>query len=188
MTTGQRANLMAKVEKGYDKVERFYGAPVVRAKVVLCLAETCDGIFGKQWFAGYAYGSVVVRVNERGFNTPLITHELAHVAYAERVGNLRILLGRDPHWFNEGLAVIIGQDVDDSLFVSEAAKAALGKNPHWRQWRQHVAAFGWKRAYAGSAQRVRALDTELGGGRLPKLVATMGQGYSFEQSVAQLSK
>ena len=53
----------------------------------------------------------MLRFSPRGLNATIVVHELTHVEVHERIGFLNHMRGVFPAWFDEGLAVVISEDL-----------------------------------------------------------------------------
>lgn len=97
------------------------GAPIV---VVLAPEGSAQARSAPPWVAGYAEGGAgvvvllparVARYPDRGL-LPLLQHEVAHILVARAAGGRAL-----PRWFDEGLAMAAGRELD----VGDRARVAL---------------------------------------------------------------
>lgn len=78
---------------------------------LLCLSGDCGVTTGPRPQA-MAYMNLFVFVYPDGANATILTHELAHAELHARLGTARRLVSQPvPTWFDEGLAVLVSQDL-----------------------------------------------------------------------------
>ncbi len=93
------------VERAKARVAGFYGALEARPNLVFCASTDCFRRFGGVGL-GFTDGSHVV-ISPRGVCEAIISHELAHVELASRLGGFDRTLEKLPQWFDEGQAVMV---------------------------------------------------------------------------------
>ncbi len=178
-----RENALKEIKAAEQIVIEFYGSLAPRPKIVLCPFETCDDVFGKRGSRGVAYGKRVIRVNEKGINSVILSHELMHTNLKARVGEWRTYFGSVPAWFDEGLAVLISIDQRYEAFYPDKVLADLKSNPGWWQWSDIMKRHGWRATYGGSQQLVKELSDKVGKVGILRLIKRLEDGMSFDEAL-----
>lgn len=181
-----RENALKEIKAAEQIVIEFYGSLAPRPKIVLCPFETCDDVFGKLGSLGVAYGKRVIRVNEKGMNPVILSHELMHTNLKAWVGEWRTYFGSVPAWFDEGLAVLVSKDQRFEASYPEKALLDLKTNDGWWQWGDVMKRHGWKAAYGGSQQLVKELSGKVGKAGILRLIKLMQDGFSFDEALQRL--
>lgn len=113
MPAEARRQLSAAIGTAKAHVADYYGSLLLEPVIVACFSQACDRRLGgrgahAQNFSGWNFA--VIRLSPRGLNKTVISHELSHVQVHQRVGITRVLSGKLPAWFDEGLAVIVARE------------------------------------------------------------------------------
>jgi hypothetical protein len=111
MPAAQRTALRETVARAAERVASFYGAFDRRPTVLACETDACDHRLGGRGARATTFGTLFIRLSPRGLNPTILAHEFSHVEFHARVGDYRLLTGKVPAWFDEGLAVIVSDDV-----------------------------------------------------------------------------
>jgi hypothetical protein len=91
-----------------QRISAFYGGRVSDARVLICATQECYRSIGGGGEKGQAFGRWALRLSPDGANETIATHELAHLELHKRLGSAYESV---PDWFDEGLAVLISEDV-----------------------------------------------------------------------------
>jgi len=110
MPVADRATLRATVAAATAQVANFYGSFDRRPTVLACATAACDHRLGGRAARATTFGTLFIRLSPRGLDQTIVTHEFSHVEFHARVGDVRLLTGSVPAWFDEGLAVIVSND------------------------------------------------------------------------------
>jgi hypothetical protein len=110
MPAADRVTLRKAVEAAAAEVSTFYGSFDHRPTVLACETAACDHRLGGRGARATTFGTLFIRLSPRGLNSMILTHEFSHVEFHARVGDVRLLTGTVPAWFDEGLAVIVSND------------------------------------------------------------------------------
>jgi hypothetical protein len=100
-----RSSIPALVERAKARVSDFYGPLAAKPNLVFCASTDCFRRFGGIGL-GFTDGNHVV-ISPRGVCEAIISHELAHVELAFRLGGFARTLEKVPQWFDEGQAVMV---------------------------------------------------------------------------------
>jgi hypothetical protein len=144
MPPADRARLMADHAAAKAHLAAVFHDAGPRALLLACVTDTCNRRLGGRPGASGALAETlstrlgsVVRLSPRGQSRTILTHELAHVALAQRNATTRVITGGLPAWVNEGLAVILSDDpryLNAGETSAQRCKAAprpdLPTNPH----------------------------------------------------------
>lgn len=179
---------LARLQEARARVERFYGTKIPGARIVLCLGLDCDPTFGRQSVAGTAHGNWSIRINSRLPSVSLLAHELSHIVYADKIGNIRLTLGLDPHWFNEGLAEVVAGDPVPRTAPNASLRDAMLSETRWFQWYGLTRRFGFRDLYQAALYEVAAIERAHGPGSLLRLVAALEGGQTFEGALRDLDR
>lgn len=90
------------------RIGDFYGERTSDARVLICATAECYRGIGGGGEKGQAFGRWALRLSPDGANETIATHELAHIELHKRLGSAYDAV---PDWFDEGLAVLISDDV-----------------------------------------------------------------------------
>ena len=178
-----RENALKEIKAAEKIVFDFYGTLMPRPNIILCPDRACDDVFGKRGGRGVAYGKRVIRVNEKGINSVILSHELMHTNLKARVGEWRTFFAGVPAWFDEGLAVFISKDQRFEATYPEEALKDLQTYDGWWQWGDMMKRHGWKAAYGGSQQLVKRLYDKVGKAGILLLIKRLEQGMSFDEAL-----
>lgn len=143
----ERSRLSTAIVAAKSHVAEFYGTLVLEPVIVACSTQACDRRLGGRGahaanFSGWKFA--VIRLSPRGLNKTIVSHELSHVQAHQRVGITRLLSGKLPAWFDEGLAVLVSEDRQHSEPGHPASRrctrAFTGELPQdFRSWGQLAA-------------------------------------------------
>ncbi|GIE30896.1 hypothetical protein Ait01nite_039410 [Actinoplanes italicus] len=90
------------------RIGGFYGERTSDARVLICATKDCYSGIGGGGEKGRAFGRWALMLSPDGANETIATHELAHLELHKRLGSAYDTV---PDWFDEGLAVLISEDV-----------------------------------------------------------------------------
>lgn len=105
LTPAQRRHVTQAVEQGRKQVHDFFGGRESSPDVLVCLSDDCYRRIGGGGERGIAVLNRAVMLSPRGVNPVIAAHELTHVELHARLGGAAV-----PHWFDEGLAVLVSGD------------------------------------------------------------------------------
>ena len=100
-----RNQIPALVDRARARVAGFYGALEAKPNLVFCATTDCFRRFGGVGL-GFTDGTHIV-ISPRGACEAIVSHELAHVELASRLGGFARTLEKVPQWFDEGQAVMV---------------------------------------------------------------------------------
>ncbi len=183
MAESSRTAAVSMILSSENRVSAYFGYSINRPKIVLCPTGLCNQVFGKKATRGVAYGKRVVRLNPKGINDEIATHELAHTALKNHVGEWRTFFGAVPAWFDEGLAVLISGSNLYSKTVSPEVLRALQSRPGWRDWNPLVKTHGWRDVYGGAHIMVKEIDAAIGRKGIISILEQVGNGKTFENAM-----
>lgn len=106
-TAEQARTLTGLAADARERVAAFYGAQQSSPTVVACFDDACYGQIGGGGERGVAVLNQAVMLSPRGIDVGILAHEMSHVELHHRLGGAQ---GQVPQWFDEGLAVIAGDD------------------------------------------------------------------------------
>ena len=106
-TTRVRRQAQTDLASAAERIRQFYGTMESSPRVLLCRTERCYHRIGGGGEKGQALRNWALILSPAGLNPVIATHELAHVEFHQRLGAQR---GKVPHWFDEGLAVLVSND------------------------------------------------------------------------------
>jgi hypothetical protein len=98
------------------RITAFYGTRLSHPRVLICATTECYARIGGGGEKGQAIRDWSLLLSPAGANETIATHELSHVEFHERLGSAQ---GKVPHWFDEGLAVLIS---DDSRYLKPSSE------------------------------------------------------------------
>ncbi len=93
------------VDAAEKRVEAFYGGRQAHARVLICATDACYRRLGGGGEKGRALRTWALLLSPAGVTETIAAHELAHLELHQRLGDARV-----PHWFDEGLAVVVSGD------------------------------------------------------------------------------
>jgi hypothetical protein len=103
----QARALTGLVAEARERVAAFYGTQESSPTVVACFDDACYSRIGGGGERGVAVLDQAVMLSPRGIDVGILAHEMSHVELHDRLGGAQ---GKVPQWFDEGLAVIAGDD------------------------------------------------------------------------------
>ncbi|MET9301431.1 hypothetical protein ABZX66_19135 [Micromonospora aurantiaca] len=172
--------------KGADeRITGFYGTRMSHPRVLICATPACYRRLGGGGEKGQAIRNWSLMLSPAGANETIATHELSHVEFHERLGSAR---GKVPHWFDEGLAVLIS---DDSRYLKPSSEGDRCRLPYEQaspivdsDWRAMTAG-GVDRPYLQAACVVSRWTSAHGGpAAVLDLIARLRDGADFQTTVA----
>jgi hypothetical protein len=173
------------VDRSKQRITAFYGTRVSHPRVLICTTEACYRRIGGGGEKGKAIRNWSVMLSPRGANETIATHELSHVEFHERLGAARREV---PHWFDEGLAVLVSEDPrylrppsnpDRCRLPYEQAAPVIHTD-----WRRAVTG-GVDRPYRQAACVVSRWTSARGGpAAVPHLITLLRAGADFDTVLA----
>lgn len=106
-TAEQARTVTSLAAEAHERVAAFYGAQRSSPTVVACFDDACCGRIGGGGERGVAVLDQAVMLSPRGIDVGILAHEMSHVELHHRLGGAQAQV---PQWFDEGLAVIAGDD------------------------------------------------------------------------------
>ncbi|MCK2217155.1 hypothetical protein MF672_025695 [Actinomadura sp. ATCC 31491] len=106
LTPAQRSQVIQSVAQARQLVTAFYGARRTDPSLLVCLTDSCYRRIGGGQERGIAILNRAVMLSPRGVNPVIAAHELSHVELHSRLPSADAV----PHWFDEGLAVVVSND------------------------------------------------------------------------------
>ncbi len=179
-----RQRVVKIVTEAEGRVSSYFGAAVPRPTIVVCPDDTCNAVFGQQNARGVAYGKRAIRLNKKGINTTIASHELTHTALKGHVGEWRTFFGAVPAWFDEGLAVFVSRDDRFTSKVPEHILRAIQSQSHWRDWNELTLQHGWRQVYGGSLMMVAQLDAAIGQEGILQILDEVADGVPFDEALS----
>lgn len=116
-TAEQSRTLVGQVAEARARVEEFYGDRQSSPVVLACFDAGCYERIGGGRERGIAVLNRAVMLSPRGLDVGILAHEMSHVELHRRLGGVRAEV---PQWFDEGLAVVAG---DDRRYIAAAGSA-----------------------------------------------------------------
>lgn len=178
------ADLKSRIAIAKQRLGEFYPNLAAAPTLLVCVSPGCGARLGGKGAKAMTYGVFFVRVSPDGRNETILAHELAHVELHDRIGNLALLRGALPAWFDEGLAVIVSRD-ERYLTPNAAAKVDCGAQDAGdlpvssRDWRRQAGA-ATRPLYALAACRVLEwMDARGGKKAIEVLAAQLRAGATF---------
>ncbi len=111
MSVEDRADLQGAVSQAAAQVAAFYGSFDRRPRLLACATKECDHRLGGKGAKAETYGTLFIRLSADGLNRTILAHEFSHVELHARIGLSQFAAGVIAAWFDEGLAVIVSDDV-----------------------------------------------------------------------------
>jgi hypothetical protein len=102
-------------EAARRRVREFYGDQQSSPTVLACFDDACYARIGGGRERGIAVLDRAVMLSPRGLDVVILAHEMSHVELHQRLDGVQV-----PQWFDEGLAVIVG---DDRRYVAPRGSA-----------------------------------------------------------------
>lgn len=116
-TPEQSQALVRLVADARQRVDGFYGGRQSSPVVVACFDAGCYDRIGGGRERGIAVLNRAVMLSPRGIDAGILAHEMSHVELHQRLGGNGAEV---PQWFDEGLAVVAG---DDRRYIAAAGSA-----------------------------------------------------------------
>lgn len=116
-TAEQTRTLATLTAEARDRVAALYGSQQSAPTVVACFDDACYGRIGGGGERGVAVLNRAVMLSPRGIDADILAHEMSHVELDQRLGGAHTQV---PQWFDEGLAVLAG---DDRRYVAPPGSA-----------------------------------------------------------------
>lgn len=179
------ADLRTMLIKADRETELFFGSLKSSPRVVMCATDACIARFSRGYAAsGVTFGSYLIRIAPRGLYQTVMTHERVHAELYHRVGDVRMIRGAVPTWFDEGLAVLIA---NDRRFL----RNGQGKVPaDWTDraraqsgWMRLVDEHGWRVVYGAATQRVASIEKRVGRDGLRRIIERIISGEDFDTAL-----
>lgn len=188
----QRHELLDAIEEARNRVAAIYGSRISDPPIYACSTRKCFESFGGRG-DGYAIRGTGILLIPKSFVAHAISHEWSHVELQARIG--RSHMGTVPLWFNEGLAVVVGDYPGHSEAIWQEAVANGYPIPpldDLRSFGQWIAAFkkypnpkGLNVVYASAGHEVRSWLQQV---RLPGLLALIEAVKGGEKFSAAYSR
>lgn len=179
LSDDERRRLIELVAEANRRVSDFYQGRKSTPSVLACLDAACYARIGGGAERGIAVLNRAVMLSPRGIDPVIAAHELSHVEFHERLGDHRKQV---PQWFDEGLAVLVSNDLRYLLPNTTGDRcrvvpdAELPSSLH--AWL--TAAGTDQQLYAKAACRVSRWADAHGGNRaVIDLIADLNRGESF---------
>ncbi|NYH82561.1 hypothetical protein [Actinopolymorpha cephalotaxi] len=172
------------VDEAESDIAAFYGDLKTRPRVLICSTAACYRRIGGGSERGKAFGTSALMLAPAGANRTIATHELSHVEFHERLGRTRADV---PHWFDEGLAVLVS---GDSRYLKPSSEADRCRLPYRKalpivteKWAAAVKG-GTDQPYRQAACVVSRWASSHGGRTgVLELIATLRAGGTFGEAV-----
>lgn len=177
--TDAAQSLMTSVQISRAKIAEFFTSRESDPAIFFCITETCyrraEGRDGDT--LGISFSGAVV-ISPHRLDGVVLTHELTHAEYLQRLGSHSQLV---PIWFAEGLAVYVS---DDRRYLAPANSGdrcltdPAGELPETQtRWLQVIAYD--TRPYAQAGCRVSRWLARKGDGAILELIKEINSGRSF---------
>lgn len=112
------------IDAAGQRITAFYGGQEHHGRVLICASAACYDRIGGGAEKGRALPTGALMLSPAGATETIATHELSHLEFHERLGATR---DRVPHWFDEGLAVLVS---DDDRYLKPAGEADRCRLPY----------------------------------------------------------
>jgi len=109
MAATRRTEVVRVIAQARGRVARVLGGEVTSPIVLACSTDACFQDLGGGGARGVSFGTDRILLAPRGLTVPILAHELAHRELHRRVGGHQ--MSRVPRWFDEGLAVLISEEM-----------------------------------------------------------------------------
>jgi hypothetical protein len=196
MSAGQREDVLRMVKDAQQTIRRVYGGVASDPWIVCCSTEERFRAFGGTAQRGVSYGPYALLLAPRGLTLPILSHEWSHAELYRRLGLWS--WRRVPQWFDEGLAVAVGEEPSHSEAVYQQARRegvpipALSGLVSDRQWRAAARRYGDSRlnphhlrvVYATAGHEVRPWLEAVKTTGLLWFVQRMRSGVAFDGAYA----
>ncbi len=178
LTAVQKDQLIGLAAEAKGRVEAFYGGRTADPRLLACVTDGCYQRIGGGGEKGMAVLNRAVMLSPRGLDAVIASHEMSHVELHHRLD------GEVPQWFDEGLAVVVS---DDLRYLGPATAAERCRASPAPGETLPVTLTGWldaasadEQVYAKAACRVSRW-LEDGGGRtgVLKLIDRLNSGEDF---------
>jgi hypothetical protein len=107
----EQARLIAVVQVGRQRVERFWGELHSNPKVLVCTTDRCFRRIGGGRTRGMAVFDKVAVLSPLGSDAIVAARELSMNELNHRIGFAGVLRGAVPFWFNQGIAMYASDDL-----------------------------------------------------------------------------
>jgi hypothetical protein len=161
------------------RIAGFYGGRRSAPSVLACFTTDCYTRIGGGGERGIAVLNRAVMLSPRGMDPVIAAHELSHVEFHERLGRQR---GQVPQWFDEGLAVLVSDDLRYLLpsTAADRCRVASGEELPATLDAWLSAARADVQVYAQAACRVtRWVDAHGGNRAVTDLIDRLRRGERF---------
>lgn len=114
-TEEESALLLKLVPSSQKVVSNYFNYLKSNPNIIFCKTQECFRSFGGGGNRGFSVGhsSVVLAPSDLSLLKCVLTHELFHAELAKQVGLIKIY--DIPSWFNEGMAVLVSNDLRYSI-------------------------------------------------------------------------
>jgi hypothetical protein len=120
LTAKQRRDVTDVVDRGAERVAAFFGGLRSDPRFLACVSDGCYARIGGGGERGIAVLNRAVMLSPRGIDPVIAAHELTHVELHARLGGATV-----PHWFDEGLAVLVSDDARYLLPAGEGDRCRV---------------------------------------------------------------
>lgn len=188
MPQPERVKVLKAVSAAKARVARFFGRRLSHPKILVCSTERCfvpnrEGPTPK----GLEYGISAVLVSPHGLNVTILSHELTHAELHDRVGLLRTLQSI-PHWFDEGLAVLVSRDSRYSRAAWCRATDGGRRAPTLQDIDRVIYHEPWLLGYGTARARVGAWYARVGRTGLDRLIREVRNGTDFHSAFNAIAR
>ncbi|MFY1691478.1 hypothetical protein [Plantactinospora sp. WMMB782] len=147
----QRSRAAEVADEAARRVAAFYGGERSSARLLVCYTDACYRRIGGGGERGRAVLDRVVLLSPRGVDVVIAAHERSHVELYHRLRSPDAV----PQWFQEGLAVLVSDDLRYLLPATAADRCrVVSGEPLPQTLDDWLAARGGDRLYAVAACRV----------------------------------
>ena len=171
-----------------SRVALWYGPPQSTPLLFVCVTMACPRKFNPGFGSaiGFTVRTDTIVLTPKGTDPAIMAHEWSHAELKKQIGLWNFAQAQVPAWFDEGLAVVVAQDVRylgtdvrKKYCTPDLSAADLPARPD----RWGPAAGHDRMIYASAACVVnRWLDAHDSAAGLHKLIADIRGGESFNQA------
>jgi hypothetical protein len=184
MTSEAKAEAANIIKNANERVRNFYGEQRSAARILICTSEPCYRRLRGGGSRGMAIYDRVLVLSPQGLTETIAAHELAHIELHRRVGAWKVYRDAVPTWFDEGLAVVVS---DDLRYLAPAGTAdrclARTSQPLPNTLRDWLSGAHDTSLYAPAACRVHEWLTAKGGPPAAvRLAERLRAGVPFEEA------
>ncbi len=179
------ARALMVIHQARERLEQFYEEVNANPRILVCFSEDCYQSIGGGGSSGMAILDIVLFLSPKGVNPVIAAHELSHIELHRRLGALKTFQRSVPQWFDEGLAVLISDDLR-YLAPPAAQERCLvdSSEPLPRDRASWIIHAGAERLYAKAGCRVWKWTQMSGGPKsIEGLVDRLSHGAEFEKLV-----